>query len=205
MPARVTKKQALESISTRAEYNRLIKSLQRFSKRGAEQPVSSSRGAKSTKWETEEYKIKQRIENARRTRERKKLEAEEVLSRGKGTGQKRASMGTIKENALKPIKKDFQNLSSKEWDLAKRNIDRQLNAKYREVQKKKMKDNYIKGLTEAGYPESLIKQIKETPLDAFVHTVNTDQEASFDFIYDPLEMKTKADALAGVWSNAVHS
>ena len=201
LPERVKKSDAIKSIETRADFNRLTHSLQRFSKRGAEKPVSSSRGAKSTQWEVNEFKHKQRIENARRTRERKKLEQQEVLSRGKSTGVKRAEMGTIKENSLQPSKKKFDNLSQKEWELAKRNIDRQLNASYRDEKKLRMKENYIKGLITAGYPDSLIELVKNTDIDKFVETVVNDTEASFDFIYDPLELKAKSEALTEVWNN----
>lgn len=205
VPDRVSKKEAIQSIETRADYNRLINSLQRFSKRGAEKPVTSTRGAKSTQWEVEEFKHKQRIENARRTRERKKLEQQDVKSRGKSTGVKRAEMGSIKENSLKPSRKNFQNLSQKEWELAKKNIDNMLNANYRDEKKLKMKENYIKGLITAGFPDSLIDIIRGMDIDTFVETVANDQEATFDFIYDPLELQVKAEALKETWTNAVNS
>lgn len=204
IPDRVTKKEAVKSIETRADYNRLVNSLQRFSKRGAEKPVSSSRGAKATQWEVEEFKHKQRIENARRTRERKKLEQQDVKSRGKSTGVKRAEMGSIKENSLKPSRKNFANLSQKEWELAKRNIDNMLNANYRDERKEKMRDNYIKGLITAGFPDSVIDLIRNMDIDKFIETVANDQEATFDFIYDPLELQVKADALKETWTNAIN-
>lgn len=202
LPQRMTKSEAIKSIGTRADFNRLTKSLQRFSKRGAEKPVSSSRGAKATQWEVDEFKIKQRVENARRTRERKKIEQQEVKSRGKSTGVTRAEMGSIKENSLKPSRKKFENLSQKEWELAKKNIDNMLNATHRYEQKLKMKENYIKGLITAGFPDEVINLVQNMDVDKFVTTVETDQEATFDFIYDPLELKAKSDALTEVWTNA---
>ena len=205
LPDTVKKKDVIKGIETRADFNRTIKSLQRFTKRGAENPVKSSRGAKSTEWEVGEFKLKQRIENARRTRERKKLEDKQVKSRGKETGVKRAEMGSIKENALKPSKKKFDNLSQKEWELAKRNIDNLLNASYRDERLLKMKDNYIKGLITAGYSDELIEMVRGLDPDKFIETVTTDQDATFDFIFDPLELKVKNDALIEVWSNAVNS
>jgi hypothetical protein len=194
----------MKSIETRADFNRLVKSVQRFQKRGAEKPVTSSRGAKATQWEVDEFKHKQRVENARRTRERKKIEQQEVKSRGKSTGVKRAEMGSIKENSLKPSKKNFNNLSQKEWELAKRNIDNMLNANYRDEKKLKMKENYIKGLITAGYPDSVIELVRNIDIDKFVETVATDQEATFDFIYDPLELQAKSEALKETWENAVN-
>lgn len=205
LPEKVTMKDARKSIETRADFNRLTKSLQRFSKKGAEKPVSSKRGAKATQWEVDEFKKKQQIENARRTRERKKLEQQEVKSRGKTTGVTRAEMGSIKENSLKPSKKRFDNLSQKEWELAKKNIDNMLNANFRDEKRQKMKDNYIKGLIEAGFPDEVIDLVRGMDLDKFLETVETDQEATFDFIYDPLELQVKSEALKEVWRNASNS
>lgn len=202
LPTKLSKKEVINSIETRADFNRVVHSFQRFSKRGSENPVKSSRGAKSTQWEVDEFKHKQRIENARRTRERKKLEAQNVTSRGKDTGVKRAEMGSIKENSLKPSNKNFKNLSQKEWELAKRNIDNQLNASYRDEQKAKMKENYIKGLIEGGFNQEIIDIVENTDIDTFVQTVTNDTEASFDFIYDPIEHKLKAEVLKETWEKA---
>lgn len=204
LPERINTKEAMKSIETRADFNRLVNSVQRFQKRGAEKSVTSSRGAKATQWEVDEFKHKQRVENARRTRERKKIEQQEIKSRGKSTGVKRAEMGSIKENSLKPSKKNFNNLSQKEWELAKRNIDNMLNANYRDEKKLKMKENYIKGLITAGYPDSVIDLVRNINIDKFVETVATDQEATFDFIYDPLELQAKSEALKETWENAVN-
>ena len=204
LPDRVTKKNAVQSIESRADFNRLTKSLQRFSKKGAEKPVTSSRGAKATQWEVDEFKHKQRIENARRTRERKKIEQQEVLTRGKPTGVTRAEMGSIKENSLKPSRKKFENLSAKEWELAKTNIDKLLNATEREERKEKMRSNYLKGLIDAGFSDEVIDIVRNIDVDKFIQTVETDQEATFDFIYDPLELAIKNNVLKEVWINAIN-
>ena len=201
LPQRVKKSDIVNSIETRADFNRVLNSLKRFSQKGAEAPVKSSRGAKSTKWEVEEFALKQRIENARRSRERKKLNEEEMKSRGKKLDMKRGEMGTIRENELKPSRKKFKNLSQKEWELAKGYIDNMLDASYREDKQKRMKANYIKGMIEAGFSQELIDMVENTPLDKFIKTFNTDTEATFDFIYDPLELIIKENALRGVWRN----
>lgn len=203
MPGKLSFKELKNKISTRSELKRTENSLKRFSRKGAEKQIVSSRGAKSTVWEVNEFKIKQRIENARRTRERKKIESQEVKSRGKGVGVTRSEMGSIKENSLKPSKKNFNNLSQKEWELAKRNIDNMLNENYRNDKKMQMKENYIKGLENAGYSDELIQLIKKVDIDVFINTVETDQEATFDFIYDPIELQVKSDSLYEVWSNVI--
>lgn len=205
LPNRITKKSVMDSIETRADFKRVTASLSRFTKRGAEKPVVSSRGAKATQWEVDEFKNKQRIENARRTRERKAIEAKEVKIAGKGQGHTRAQMGSIKENELKPSRKKFENMSQKEWELAVTNMDRLLNATEREKKKLQMRENYLKGLTENGFlddhPE-LEKWIKSIDIDVFYETVQTDETATFFFYKDPIAYKSRLDTLIETWQTA---
>lgn len=205
LPQRMTKKDAIASIETRADFKRVTSSLKRFSRRGAEAPVTSSRGAKATQWEVDEFKHKQRIENARRTRERKAIEAKEVKIAGKGQGRTRAEMGSIKENELKPSRKKFDNMSQKEWELASKNMDRLLNYTEREKKKLQMRENYLKGLTENGFlddnPE-LEKYIRGIDIDTFYETVQTDETATFFFYKDPIAYKARLDTLIDTWKTA---
>lgn len=205
LPDRVKKSEVIKSIETRADFNRVLNSYKRFSKRGAEAPVKSSRGAKSTQWEVDEFKQKQRIENARRTRERKKLNEQEVKIAGKGTGVKRAEMGSVKENALKPSRKNFNNMSQKEWVLATANIDKMLDASYREERLVLMRENYLKGLTEQGFlddsPE-LEEYIRGLDLQKFHDTVQTDETGTFMFYKDPIAYEARREALINTWRTA---
>lgn len=205
LPERLKKSDVIDSIGTRADFNRVLNSYKRFSKRGAEAPVKSSRGAKATEWEVSEFKHKQRIENARRTRERKKLNEQEVKRGGKGTGVKRAEMGRLKDNALKPSKKKFENLSQKEWELASKNIDRMLNASYRGKRLEEMRENYIKGLTEQGFlddsPE-IEEYIRGVDPQTFYDTVQTDEEATFIFYKSPLEYEARREEIIETWRTA---
>lgn len=205
LPQRMTKKDAIQSIETRADFNRLAKSLQRFSKRGAEKAVTSSRGAKATQWEVDEFRRKQQIENARRTRERKAIEEKEVKIAGRGTGKTRAEMGSIKENELKPSRKKFDNMSQKEWELASKNMDRLLNATVREERRLQMRENYLKGLTENGFLDDapdLEKYIRGIDIDTFYETVQTDETATFFFYKDPIAYKSRLDTLIDTWKTA---
>ena len=195
----------VQSIHTRADFNRTINSLKRFSKKGAETPVKASRGAKSSKWEVGEFKRKVAIDNARRTRERKKLLEKEVTTRGKKTGETRARMGTIKENSLKPRKRNFKNMSQKEWDLAKKNIDQALDPLNSEFRKHNMRLNYVKGLQDSGYSDDIVSMVLEMDIDDFIEITQTDEEASFDFIYDPIEQKMKEEALFDTWKTALEN
>lgn len=60
LPDRTNIKQALEGIETRADFNSYIKSLQRFSKRGAEKATHLDDNLVVTKWESSEINYKTR-------------------------------------------------------------------------------------------------------------------------------------------------
>lgn len=199
LPSRITKKSAMKSIETRADFKRVTASLQRFSQRGAENPVISSRGAKATQWEIDEFKRKQAIENARRTRERKALEAKEVKIAGKGQGKTRSQMGSVKDNELKPSRKKFENMSQGDWQKAKELMERRLLAGYTEEQRKLMQINYMRGMLHEGYDEELIKYISTIPTEKFFEITQTDETATIDFIYDPLALRTRQDTLWDLW------
>lgn len=199
LPDRVKKGDIISGIQTRADFNRAIKSLQSFSKRGAENLVVSSRGARATQWEIDEFKKKERRANMQKKKELEKLPKTKT-SRGQKTD---SPMGTPKENSLKPTKTNFNSKSQKEWEYRKDNIDRALNAYRHESEKHNMRLNYILGLKNAGFSVDIEAIIYKIPIDAFIHTVNSDLEASFDFIYDPIEHKMKNDILLELWQNVL--
>lgn len=201
LPDTVKKKDLMKSIDTRQDYKRKLKSLQGFSKRGAEELQTSKRGAKATKWEIKEVNKDVRRANIERAKRREALEAKEVTSRGQPTGMKRGQMGSIKENAVKPRKASFDNKSQKEWDLFKQGLDKELDKQLAEEAKARMKENYKKALEQYGF-DDVSELLDDIDADTFLETVDTDTEAAFDFIYDPIEAEIKRKALAETWKAA---
>lgn len=200
LPDRVKKSDVVKLIETRADFNRIVNSYKRFSQRGAEAPVKSSRGAKSTKWEVSEMKRKNAIENAKRTKARNALKEKPQMSRGKPTGNK---MDSVKVNELNPRTLNFENLSQKEWELKKDAIERELNPLSREFEKRNYRQNYILGLRNAGFSEDIVAMVQQIPIDKFIEVTYTDAEADFDFIYDEIDFKLHQEALYDVWEKAL--
>lgn len=204
LPQTISRKDVYETIETRADFNRVINSLQRFSRRGAEDPYVSKRGAKMTKWEKREFSIKQNAVNRRRERERKKLEEKEVKVGGKGQGTTRAQMGTIKQNELKPSKKNPQNMSQKEWELARDNIDRALNRTAVAGKMETMRENYIKGLREAGILDAdpqIEQYIRGISAQDFYDNVELDETATFQFYKDPQAFDVLVNYIGKTWKS----
>ena len=199
MPQKMRKADAIKNIETRADFKRLSGQLQRFTQRGAEKPFESSRGLKTTEWAVDEFKRLQRAENARRSRRRKELEESEVKRGGQPTGIKRKEMGSIKENAVKPSRKNPANMSRDEFNKAAQLFEKRMRSSFNDEQKRRMQENYIRGLIHEGYSEELAKYLTTIPVETFMKIIDTDETASFDFIYDPIQLKVKEDTLWDVW------
>lgn len=199
LPEKITKRSAMNSIDSVADLRRVEQSLRRFTKPGAEVQVTSTRGAKATKWEVEEFYRKQDEVNKRRAAERKALEEKEVTVANVGQGKTRAEMGSIKSNELKPSRKNFANMKTDDWKKASELMERRLREGYTEEQRKLMQMNYVRGMIHAGYDESLIGYVLTVPTDTFFELTQTDETATIDFIYDPIQLQLKQETLWELW------
>lgn len=132
LPQRVQFKEAKTSIETRADYNKYIKSLMRFSRKGSEKMVVGAGGVVTTKWEKKEVGIKLGIVNQRRARLRKRLEP----STQKGT------MGTIRERELDKKPFNFEKKSQKDWEKFKESVEKQARSTYERGKAEQYLKNY---------------------------------------------------------------
>jgi hypothetical protein len=188
-------------VKTRRDFNNLMNKYNRYLKDNAEEIQKNDRGAVATNWQIKEFNIAQRAENTRRKHMREKLGEKEVTIGGKGTGVKRKEMGSIKENAVKESKKSFKGMRSQEdWEKAFKLMDKRMNSTYYEDAQRRMLENYIKGLIQEGYSDELLKLMNTIPLDIFEEIIDTDEFATFGFIYDPIELSMKQDRLIELWS-----
>lgn len=202
-PAMLDYQGAKKDIKTRQDFNNFIKKYERYLREGVEEIKTSDRGAKATTWAVREFEIAQRAENTRRRATAKRLGEQNVKIGGKDTGVKRAEMGKIKENAVKPSQKKFKNQSQREWELASRLFEKKMHSTYNDERQQLMIENYVKGLIAEGYNDELLNLMNKIPLKQFLEVVDTDEKATFDFIYDPLELKAKQDSLIELWEQYV--
>lgn len=202
-PAMLDYQDAKKDIKTRQDFNNFIKKYERYLREGVEEIKTSDRGAKATTWAVREFEIAQRAENTRRRATAKRLGEQNVKIGGKDTGVKRAEMGKIKENAVKPSQKKFKNQSQREWELASRLFEKKMHSTYNDERQQLMIENYVKGLIAEGYNDELLNLMNKVPLKQFLEVVDTDEKATFDFIYDPLELKAKQDSLIELWEQYV--
>lgn len=101
LPETISYQEAKENIITRKELNRLINSLRRFQREGAEDLYTTQSGEEITKWERRELGIQSRIAQTRLQNELKKLN--EPLE----SGYSRAQMGS---DSVRQIEAKIRNL-----------------------------------------------------------------------------------------------
>lgn len=202
-PAMLEYQQAKASIKTRRDFNNFVKKYQRYLRDGVEEVVKSDRGAVATKWARNEMYIDQRADNARKRKERKEIGGKPVTIAGKDTGNKRAEMKSTRENALNQSNRKFKNMSQKEFDNLFRLLDAKMFSSYKTKEMTKHMRNYIKGLIAEGYSEELLKILEKVPPEVFQRVFYTDEVATYDFIYDPLELKLKQEQLIDLWGQYV--
>lgn len=200
LPDTQTKTKALQEIKTRADYNRYIKSLQRFSEKGAETVLKDSKGnRKTTKWAWEEYKRKEKAQNMWKARERKRIAELPQKSRGQEVGYN-VRMDTEKMNSLKPTHRTLDSISSHyEFERFTRTVDNRINQAKLEEHFNRVKENYITSMRAVGIDGDIIDYIEELDGQTISDTMMIDTEASITFVYSQEELTLKNESLRNVW------
>lgn len=185
LPERLTVQGLRDKIQTRQDFNREIKAARRFLKPGAETPVTSATGIRTTRWEKREIGIKVGVINRRRNRELKKMNP----TTEKGT------MGTIRENNLRPKKYDIDKIKASDWDMFVYGVEKQIMSGYTAQKNELYKQNFIKAVKTAfgSKGTEIVEMAQSIPADILVELYYNDPVLQVEFIYNPLEMQIKID------------
>lgn len=185
LPERLTVQGLRDKIKTRQDFNREVNSARRFLKPGAETPVTSATGIRTTKWEKREVGIKVGVINRRRNRELKKMNP----TTEKGT------MGTIRENNLRPKKYDIDKIKASDWDMFVYGVEKQIMSGYTAQKNELYKQNFIKAVKTAfgSKGTEIVEMAQSIPADILVELYYNDPVLQVEFIYNPLEMQIKID------------
>jgi hypothetical protein len=196
-------------VQPRNEFNKMVHSLERFSRKGAEQEVKAGTGNRVTRWEKKEVGYQVAQANREIAKERKQFSELEATSRGEKTGLKRGEMGSERLNNLKPIDYNFDRIrGGKEWDKFKEMVKRKSTPTARDEIMERYKANYLKGLDEyGGYADDIKAIIERLPADVVVKTYYQEQEATIKFYYEGIEglqeKDTVIDIIRSVWTRAL--
>jgi hypothetical protein len=107
LPDEINYKEAKENITTRKELNRLVNSLRRFQRQGAEDLYTTQAGESITKWERRELGIQSRIAQTRLRAELKNLE------KPLESGYSRVQMGSIRAREIEAQIKNLKQIETK--------------------------------------------------------------------------------------------
>lgn len=188
LPAKISTKEIREQVKTRRDLKNELNSIERFMRKGAEKPIVTKEDIKTTAYEKKEIEIKVRAINARRAAERKRAN----VSTEKGT------MGTIRENNLRPKQVDINKVKKSDWEKFKESVEKQARDSYFQDKYERYKENFMKGLENAfGEKGKELQEIAEQiPAEQLTQMYYDDPILQIDFIYDPLEMDVKIEAMA---------
>lgn len=187
LPSKISTKEIRGRVKTRRDLKNELNSIERFMRKGAEKPIITKEGVKTTAYEKKEIEIKVRAINARRAAERKRAN----VSTEKGT------MGTIRENNLRPKQVDINKVKKSDWEKFKESVEKQARDSYFQNKYERYKENLLKGLENAfGEKGKELQEIAEQiPAEQLTQMYYDDPILQIDFIYDPLEMDVKIEAM----------
>ena len=211
LPDRASVKQLKELINTRQDLIREINSLKRFNKTRGFDPdkeivTYGQYNIKITKWQRNEINRRVAVINRRRKERLEALEQTEVTSRGEEQGYTRGQlgMGRAEMVELLPMKGLTPGMNQTEVKKKYKNILIQSQSDFFTLKDFRCKANYIKGLRDnfsEGDIKDIIKEIEDMPLDEFLKTFNSDNDAKFEGLYAPnqREYGKYVKSLKAVW------
>lgn len=158
LPEKIDYKEARENITTRKELNRLINSLRRFQKEGAEDLYITGAGETITKWERRELGIQSRIAQTRLRAELKNLE------KPLESGFSRVQMGSIRAREIEAQIKNLKQIETKrgyEFNVLKRRIMSQGASDYTMKKAIVFRENYINEMKKYSHFDNYDKLMKK--------------------------------------------
>lgn len=153
LPSKITKKDLKNSVYSRTELQRKLKELQRFSKRGAEDIITTSGGIRLTKYELNEIKRENARVKRNITREINRLKVNKPKIFGKIQTSTFSEMGDTEYLNLvarrKALEKDINKLSRDEFERLRKLIEK--TGKNQQYMNSVFKENYFEMLTDLAY------------------------------------------------------
>lgn len=196
LPEIIDYTEAKENITTRSELNRLINSLRRFQREGAEDLYTTQAGENITKWERRELGIQSRTASRRIQKELDELN--EPLE----SGYSRAQMGSIRVKELQAQLKNLKSIEYKkgfEFKRLRQSLKIQASSDYEMKKAIIYKQNYLEEMKKyshfEGY-EGLMKKLEaiQNPIDFFEFV--SKNELTQDLTYQSDEYYTQEEFLA---------
>lgn len=158
LPETINYKEAKENITTRRELNRLINSLRRFQKEGAEDLYTTQSGETMTKWERRELGIQSRIAQSRLQNELK------TLNEPMENGFSRVQMGSLRAREIEAQIKNLKNIESAvgyEFNRLRERLSRMGASDYTMKKAIVFRENYLKEMEKYSHFDNYEKLMKK--------------------------------------------
>lgn len=158
LPETINYKEAKENITTRRELNRLINSLRRFQREGAEDLYTTQSGETMTKWERRELGIQSRIAQTRLQNELKSLN--EPME----SGFSRVQMGSLRAREIEAQIKNLKNIESAvgyEFNRLRERLSRMGTSDYTMKKAIVFRENYINEMKKYSHFDNYDKLMKK--------------------------------------------
>ena len=167
LPEEINYKEAKENITTRRELNRLINSLRRFQREGAEDLYITQSGEEITKWERRELGIQSRIAQTRLRNELK------TLNEPLDSGFSRAQMGSMRVREIEAQIKNLKNIESAvgyEFNRLRERLSRMGTSDYTMKKAIVFRENYLREMEKYSHFDNYEKLMKK--LRSFTNPVS---------------------------------
>lgn len=107
----------------------------------------------------------------------------------------KGTMGTIRENNLRPKKYDIDKIKASDWDMFVYGVEKQIMSGYTAQKNELYKQNFIKAVETAfgSKGTEIVEMAQSIPADILVELYYNDPVLQVEFIYNPLEMQIKID------------
>lgn len=158
LPETISYTEAKENITTRRELNRLINSLRRFQREGAEDLYKTQSGEEITKWERRELGIQSRIAQTRLKNELK------TLNEPTESGFSRAQMGSMRVREINAQIKNLKNIESAvgyEFNRLRERLSRMGASDYAMKKAIVFRENYLKEMEKYSSYDNYDKLMKK--------------------------------------------
>lgn len=186
LPPKMSMKTARAQISTRAEYNKTLKSISRFTERGSEQLIKTKGGVVAPKFEIKDIQARLRSINAQR---KKRLEKLPPIPPGNIP-----MMGRVAREQLSP-KESLGKIKPEGYEKYKRGIYKQSAPDYYKEGDKLYKENYLKAFRDnlgeegAKIVEKIISE-NFTDEEFFLASIEN-TKLYIGYIYDAIEAEIR--------------
>lgn len=189
LPEMITERQLMDLIHTRADLNRELNRLKRFSKKGAEKIVlvpNNDNNIQVTNWQKVEMNRMRAVVNRKREERLELIRKTQVHGQGYTLGQ--LAMGSQAEQELRPASSFTRSMGYKDMMKKYLSLRKESQSQFYTEKDYQVRENYIKGLKD-NYSENdvkdIIDHIEKMPIKEFLRVFRSVDLNTFEWASGP--------------------